>query len=101
MLMTTVVEDEVEEEEVNSTYPAKGTQTFDKKTDAIEEPSKEGGASMPNKVGKICHLPATIAESSAIAKRSAEKEEVNRLHQAENSQTIQPMRNTPTTTNSW
>ena len=39
-------------EEVDSTYPTKGTQTFGKKTIAIEEPSEEGEASMPNKVSK-------------------------------------------------
>ena len=32
--------------------------------EAIEEPSEKGGASTPNKVGKICHLHATIAERS-------------------------------------
>ena len=73
-----VAEDEVKEEEVDSTYPTKGTQNFGKKMEAIEEPSEEGGA-MPNKVGKPCHLLATIAERSAIAKRSAEKEEVSQL----------------------
>ena len=96
MLMTTVVEDEVEEEEVNSTYPAKGTQTFGKKTEAIEEPSEEGGASMPNKVGKQCHLLAIIAAETAIAKRSAEKEEASQLPQADNSQTTPPTPNTTT-----
>ena len=54
-------EDEVEAEEVDSTYPTKGTQKFGKKTEAIEEPSEEGGASMPNKVGKQCHLLTIIA----------------------------------------
>ena len=47
-----VVDDEVAAiEEVDSTHLTKGTQTFSKKTEAIEEPSKEGGASMQNKVG--------------------------------------------------
>ena len=36
-------------EEVNSTHHTKQTQTF---TEAIEEPSEEGGASTPNMVGK-------------------------------------------------
>ena len=64
-----VDEDEVEAEEVDSTYPTKGTH----KKEAIEEPSQEGGASTLNKVGKACHLRATIVAKSAIAKRSAEK----------------------------
>ena len=90
-----VAEDEVEEEEVNLIYPAKGTQTFGKKTEAIEEPSEEGGASTPNKVGKPCHLLATIVERLAITKRSAEKEEASWLQQGDNSQTTPPTRNTP------
>ena len=73
-----VAEDEVEAEEVDLTYPTKGTQSFGKKMEAIEEPSQEGGASTPNKVVKPCHLRANIAAKSAIAKRSAEKEEVSR-----------------------
>ena len=64
-----VAEEEVEEEEVDWTYPTKGTQTFNKKTETIKEPSEEGGASMPNKIVKSCHLRATIAERSAIVKR--------------------------------
>ena len=63
-----VAEDEVEVEEVDSTYPTKGTQNFGKKTEAIEEPSQEGGASAPNKVRKPCHLRETIVEKSAITK---------------------------------
>ena len=89
-----VAEDEVEEEEVNSTYPTKGAQNFGKKTKAIKEPSEEGGASTPNKVGKPCHLLATIAAKSAIAKRSAEKEEVSRLQQVDNSQITPQTRTT-------
>ena len=81
-----VAEDEVEVEEVDSTYPTKGTQNFGKKTEAIKEPSQEGRASTPNKVGKPCHLRATIAAKSAIAKRSVEKEEVSRPRQVYNSQ---------------
>ena len=53
----------------------------------IKEPSEEGGTSTLNKVGKPCHLPATILERLAIPKRSAEKEEASRLQQAKNSQT--------------
>ena len=49
-----VAEDEVEEEEVNSTYHAKGTQTLAKKMEVIEEPSEEGGANC-NYCGKIGH----------------------------------------------
>ena len=73
-----VDEDEVEAEEVDSTYPTKGVHNF-RDTEVIEEPSQEGGASTPNKVGKACHLPATIAAKLAIAKRSVEKEEVSRM----------------------
>ena len=71
----------IEAEEVNSTYLAKGTQIFGKKTEAIEEPSEEGEASVPNKVNK-----------SAIAK-SAENEE----EEVDNSQTTPPTPNTATT----
>ena len=46
-----VAEDEVEAEEVDSTYPTKGTQNFGKKTETIKELLQEGGASTPNKVG--------------------------------------------------
>ena len=74
-----MAEDEVEAEEVDSTYPTKGTQNFGKKTEAIEEPSEEEGASMPNKVGKQCHLLAISVAKLAIAKRTGEKEEVCRL----------------------
>ena len=42
-----VDEDEVEAEEVDSTYPTKGTQNFGYKKEAMEEPSQEGGASTP------------------------------------------------------
>ena len=66
-----------EVEEVDTTHPMKGTQTFSKKTEDIEEPSEEGGASTLNKVAKQCHLPTTIVGRSAIAKRSARKEEVS------------------------
>ena len=95
-----VAEDEVEAEEVDSTYSTKGTQNFGKKTEAIEEPSKEGGASTPNKVGKPYHLCATIAGKSAIAKRSPEKEEVGRPQQVDNSQITPRTRNTRTTADS-
>ena len=77
--------DEVEAEEVNSTYPTKGIHNFGKETEVIEEPSQEGGAFTPNKVGERRHLCATIAAKSAIAKRSAEKDEASRLLQADNS----------------
>ena len=74
-----VFEDEVEAEEVDSTYAMKGTQNFGKKMEAIEEPSEYGEASTPNKIGKPCHLPATIAERSGIVNRSGKKEEASRL----------------------
>ena len=65
-----VAEDELEDEEVNSSYPAKGTQTFSKKTEAFEELLEEGEASKPNKDDKICLLFATIVGRSATAKRN-------------------------------
>ena len=58
----------VKVEEVDTTHLMKGTQTFGKKTEAIEETSEEGGASMPNKVGKQCHLSSTIVGILATAK---------------------------------
>ena len=43
-----VAKDEVASvEEVDSTNLTKGTQTFGNRTEAIKEPSEEGGASMP------------------------------------------------------
>ena len=91
-----VAKDEAEEEEVDLTYPTKGAQTFSKKTEAIEEPSEEEGASMPNKVGKQCHLHATIVGISATAKTSAERREASQFPQANNSQTTPSMPNTLT-----
>ena len=79
-------EDEVEAQEVDSTYSTKGIQTFNKKMEAIEELSEQGGV-MLNKVGKQCHLIAITAEKLAIAKRSAEKEEASRLPQADSTST--------------
>ena len=71
----------VAEEEVNSAHHTKGTQTF---MEAIKELSEEGGDSMPNKVGKQGPQFATIVEKSATP-RSAKKEEMCRLPQADNS----------------
>ena len=71
-----------------------------KKMEAIEEPLKEGGASRPNKVGKACHLLATIVKRSAFAKRSAKKKEASRLEQTDNSQITSRTRNTWTTVDS-
>ena len=68
-----MAEDEVEAEEVDSTYPTKGIHNFSKEMEAIKEPSQEGGASTPNKVGERRHLRATIAAKSAIAKRSTDR----------------------------
>ena len=89
-LIRIVAEDEVEAEEVDSTYPTKGTQNFGKKTEAIEEQSQE-------KVRKPCHLRAPIAEKSGITNRSAEKKEVSWPQQVDNSQITLRMRNTQTT----
>ena len=77
-------EEKIEEEEVDS----------NKKTEAIEKPLEEGGASMSNKVGKQCHLLAIFVAKLAFAKRSVEKEEISWLQQADNSQTTPPMRDT-------
>ena len=93
-----VVEDEVAAEEVtaleeaNSAHHTKGTQTF---TEAIKEPSEEGGASTPNMVGKRGPQLAIIAAKSATTRRSVGKREVSRLQQVDNSQTTH---RTPTTT---
>ena len=95
-----VVEDEVEAEEVDSTYHTKGIHNFGNETEAIEEPSQKGGASTPNKVGERRHLRATIAAKSAIAKRSAEKEELSRPRQVDNSQIMLRTWNTRTTEDS-
>ena len=95
-----MAEEEVEVEEVDSTYPTKGIHKFGKDTEAIEEPSQEGGASTPNKVGERRHLRATTAAKSATAKRSAEKDEVSRLQQAGNSQITPQTWNTRTTADS-
>ena len=95
-----VDEDKVEAEEVDSIYPMKGVHNFGKDKEAIEEPSQEGGASTPNKFGERRHLRATTAAKSAIAKRSAEKDEVSRLQQAGNSQITPRTRNTQTTADS-
>ena len=91
-----VAEDEVEAEEVDLTYPTKGTQTFCKRTEALEEPSEEGGASMPNKVDKPCHLHAITVGRFTTVKKSAERKEVSRLPQVENSQTAPATLNTTT-----
>ena len=89
-----MAKDKVEAEEVDSIYPMKGVHNFGKDTEVIEEPSQEGGAFTPNKVGERRHLCATIAAKSAIAKRSAEKDEASRLQQAGNSQITPWTRNT-------
>ena len=92
--------DEVEAEEVDSTYSAKGIYNFGKDTEAIEEPSQEEGASTPNKVGGQRHLHATIVANSAIAKRSGEEDEASRLQQVGNSQIMPQTWNTRTTAGS-
>ena len=83
-------------EEVDLIHFTKGSQTFDNKTEAIEEPSEEGRASMPNKVGKHGPLLAIIVGRSATAKRSAERKEDSWPPQADNSQTTPPTPNTMT-----
>ena len=70
------------------------------KTEAIEEPSQEGGAggSIHAKQGrKTMPLRAIIEAKLAIVKRSAEKEEVSRPQQINNSQITLRTRNTRTT----
>ena len=91
-----VAEDEVEAEEVDSTYPTKEIHNLGKETEANEEPSQEGGASTQVRAVKT-QPNADIAESSAITKKSAERRSVNRLPQADNSQITPRMRNTRTT----
>ena len=71
----------------------KTTHNYGNKMEAIEEPSEEGGATIPVRVDKT-RSNADIAEKSAIAKRSAERRCVSRRPQADNSRITQP---TPTT----
>ena len=68
------------------------TPKFGNKTEAIEEPSEEGGASIPVRVDKT-RSNAVIAEKSATMKKSAERRSVSRLPQADNSPITPP---TPT-----
>ena len=64
--------------------PTTTTPNFGRKTEAIEEPLQEGGASIPARADKT-QPNADIAENSATAKKSVERRSVNRLPQANNS----------------
>ena len=93
-------EEDADEQEADSTnYEAdkvrltKTTPNFGHKTEAIEEPSEEGGASIPVQADKI-RPNADITENSATTKKSAERRSANRLPQANNSRITPP---TPTT----
>ena len=94
-----VTEDEVEAEEVDSTYPTKGAHNFGKDKEAIEEPSQEGGASTSARAVKT-QPNVDIAESSAITKKSVERRSANQVPQADNSQITPRTRNTRTTADS-
>ena len=94
-----VDKDEVEAEEVESTYPTRGTQNFGYKKEAMEEPSQEGGVSTPARAINT-QSNADIAESSAITKKSVERRSANRLPQTDNSQIMPRTRNTRTTADS-
>ena len=94
-----VDEDQVEAEEVDSTYPTKGTENFGYKKEAMEEPSQEGRASTPAQAVKT-QPNADIAESSATTKKCVERSSANRLPQADNSQIMPRTRNTRTTADS-
>ena len=64
--------------------PTTTTPNFGRKTEAIEEPSEEGGASILARADKT-QPNADIAENSVTTKKSAERRSVNRLPQANNS----------------
>ena len=68
-----VAEDEVKVEEVDSTYPTKGTQNFSYKKEAIEEPSQEGRASTLARAVKT-QPNADIVESSPSRRRVLKEE---------------------------
>ena len=67
-------------EEVESAGIMKVTQPFGKQTEILEEPSEEGGAFMPNTIGKLGPLLATIVVRSANVKRSVERKEASNFH---------------------
>ena len=72
-------------DEADKVRITKTTPNFGRKTEAIEEPSEEGGASILARADKT-QPNADIAENSATTKKSAERRSVNRLPQANNSQ---------------
>ena len=71
-------------DKVDEVRPTTTTPNFGRKTEAIAEPSEEGGASTPAWVVKT-QPNADIAESLAFTKKSAERRRKNRLPQADNS----------------
>ena len=76
--------------------PTKTTPNLGCKTEAIEEPSQEGGASTPARAVKT-QPNADIVESLTITKKSVERRSANRFPQADNSQIMPRTRNTRTT----
>ena len=72
-------------EEADEVRITKTTPNFGRKTEAIEEPSEEGGAFIPVRADKT-RPNANIAKNSATTKKSAERKSTNRLPQADNSQ---------------
>ena len=85
--------DDSAKDKADEVQTTKTTPNFGRKTEGIEEPSEEGGPSIPAQAEKT-QPNAVIAESSAITKKSAKRRCVNWLPQAENSRI---MRTTPTT----
>ena len=79
-------------DEADEAQLTKTTRNFGIKTEAIEEPSEEGGASIPVRANKP-RSNAVIAEKSATMKKSAERRSASRLPQADNSPITPP---TPT-----
>ena len=71
-------------DKVDEVRPTKTTPNFGYKTEAIEEPSEEGGTSIPARTNKT-RPNADIAENSATTKKSVERRSVNTLPQAHNS----------------
>ena len=71
-------------DEADKVRLTKTTPNFGRKTKAIEEPSEEGGSSIPVRADKT-RPNADIAENSATTKKSAKRRSMNPLPQADNS----------------
>ena len=97
------IEDAIAEEETDSAKEEvdkdrlmMATATFGKKTKVHEEPSAEGGASMPDQTDKTTPYDVGIVAKSATMKRTVERRRVSRRLQADNSPIMSPTLNTTT-----